>query len=426
LYNETENKNRFRDFLQEATLLLLSTLTVMIGTPLSPGLLKISDHFAGVENAEFLTKFSFTVPAISFALFALLIGYLIDKWGRKPVLISSIILYVISGSMGFFVDNLYVIIISRVFLGIAAAGNMNSILTLIGDYYQGEKRDRVLGFQVAIGALGSVALALVGGALFDVQWNYPFLVYLLPLLLLPTTIFVLREPKKHAKEVKDLDETKIIESDTLEPENTAKVDGLSSKWVIVICYALIFALMFIYYLGPSQISYYIEELELGMNSFQIGILMAAVMIAAAFIGALYKIFKKYLNFHIISILGFSLLGTGFVILAFAHSFAVLLIAGVIGGLGFGFLLPNFSLYLVSNTTIKNRGKVVSGYNTMWYVGESLSPIIFQFIIVATSYSVAYLIGGISFFVLLAVPITLMIVYYTKKKQQENLFLEKEK
>ena len=179
MINEDKSKSPFREFLQEVTLLLLSTLTVMIGTPLSPGLSKISDHFVVMENAEFLTKFSFTVPAITFALFALIIGFLIDKWGRKPVLISSIILYVISGSIGFFVDNLYVIIVSRAFLGIAAAGNMNSILTLIGDYYHGEKRDRILGFQVAIGALGSVALALIGGALFDVKWNYPFLVYLL-------------------------------------------------------------------------------------------------------------------------------------------------------------------------------------------------------------------------------------------------------
>lgn len=403
--------------MQEVTLLLLSTLTVMIGTPLSPGLSKISDNFIGVvDNAEFLTKFSFTVPAITFAIFALLIGFLIDKWGRKPVLVSSIILYVISGSMGFFVDNLYVIIVSRAFLGIAAAGNMNSILTLIGDYYHGAKRDRVLGFQVAIGALGSVALALIGGALSDIQWNYPFLLYFLPVILLPTTIFVLREPKNHVEEVKNLEETKTLESDNFEPENTCAVEGLSSKWIITICYGLIFALMFIYYLGPSQISYYIDELELDMTSFQIGIIMAAVMIAAAFIGAFYKQFKKYLNFHIISIIGFSLLGTGFVILAFTHSFVVLLIAGIIGGLGFGFLLPNFSLYLVSNTTVENRGKVVSGYNTMWYIGESLSPIFFQFIIVATSYSVVYLIGGISFFALLAVPITLLIMLYTKKKQ----------
>ena len=113
-----------------------------------------------------------------------------------------------------------------------------------------------------------------------------------PILLLPTTIFILPEPKKHVREVKDIDETKTIESYSHEPENTANVKGLSSKWIITICYALIFALMFIYYLGPSQISFYIEDLGLEMTSFQIGIIMAATMVAAAITGATYKLYKK--------------------------------------------------------------------------------------------------------------------------------------
>ncbi|MBN1328932.1 MAG: MFS transporter [Candidatus Heimdallarchaeota archaeon] len=412
-----EHRSKFRAFLQEITLLLLSTMTVMIGTPLSPGLSKISDHFSGtVTNVEFLTKFSFTIPALTFALFALIIGVLIDKWGRKPVLLCSLILYIISGSMGLYIDNLYAIIVSRAFLGIAAAGNMNTILTLIGDYYDGEKRDRVLGFQVATGALGSVVLALIGGALFDIKWNYPFIIYLLPALLLPTAIFVLKEPKDVDKTILIPDDTNQIVDTNAKHENTCKVNGLSSKWIIAICYGLIFALMFIFYLGPSQISYYIDDLALELSSFQIGIIMAAVMLAAAFIGAFYKQFKKFMNFHIISILGFSLLGIGFIILSIAKSFTIFLLAAIIGGIGFGFLLPNFSLYLVSNTTSKNRGKVVSGYNTMWYIGESLSPIIFQPIIIATSYSIVYLIGGIVFFSLLVIPVTLLILYNIKKKQ----------
>ncbi|HUT80060.1 MAG TPA: MFS transporter [Candidatus Bathyarchaeia archaeon] len=412
-----ENTSKFRAFLQEVTLLLLSTLTVMIGTPLSPGLLKISDHFSGtVVNVEFLTKFALTIPALTFAFSALIIGFLIDKWGRKPVLLCSIILYIVSGSMGFYVDNLYAIIVSRAFLGIAAAGNMNAILTLIGDYYEGERRDRVLGFQVATGALGSVVLALIGGALFDIKWNYPFIVYLLPILLIPTTIFVLKEPKNLSKDKTIINETKNIMNENTEQENTCNVEGLSPKWIITICYGLIFALMFIFYLGSSQISYYIDELALGFSSFQIGIIMAVVMIAAALIGAFYKQFKKIMNFHVISILGFGFLGSGFIILSIAKSFSIFVLAAIVGGVGFGFLLPNFSLYLVSNTTPKNRGKVVSGYNTMWYIGESLSPIIFQFVIIATSYSFVYLLGGIIFFVLLVIPVTLLILFYTKRKQ----------
>ena len=420
-----ENEKPIKGLLREATLILLGTLTVMIGSPISPGLSKITDHFDGlIGNAEFLTKFSLTVPAITFALSALLIGFLIDKWGRKPILISSVILYVVAGSMGFYVNNLYAIIVSRAFLGIAAAGNMNTILTLIGDYYDGKKRERVLGFQVATGALASVVLALIGGALFDIQWNYPYLVYLLPAILLPTTIFILYEPKKQELGDEPNKEAKSLNVETEDTENSCSVEGLSTKWIIAICYFSIFALMFFFYIGPSQISYHIDDLGLGLSSFKVGIIMAAVMIAAALIGALYNQFKKFLNFHIISLLGFGLLGVGFLILSFAKTFAIFLVAALVGGFGFGFLLPNFSLYLVSNTTAKNRGKVVSGYNTMWYIGESLSPIVFQPIILVTSYSAVFLIGSIGFFVLLIIPITLLILHYTKKnltpKQSEKV------
>ncbi len=409
-----EDEKPIKGLLRETTLLLLSTLTVMVGMPISPGLSKITEHFDGtIANAEFLTKFSYTVPAITFALFAFIIGFFIDRWGRKPVLISSIILYIVAGSMGFYIANLYGIIVSRAFLGIAAAGNMNTILTLIGDYYQGEKRDRVLGFQVATGAIGSVVFALAGGALFGIQWNYPFLIYLFPAILLPTTIFILHEPKNQEMGNDTVNEDNQLNKKTQDSENTCTVEGLSTKWIIAICYFSIFALMFLFYLGGSQISYYIDDIELEISSFRVGIIMAAVMVAAAIIGALYNQFKKIFNFHIISIIGFSLLGIGFVILSFASKFAIFLVAALVGGFGFGFLLPNFSLYLVSNTTVKNRGKVVSGYNTMWYIGEALSPIVFQPIILATSYSAVFLIGGIGFFVLLVIPLTLLILHYTK-------------
>ncbi|NPE09801.1 MAG: hypothetical protein GNW80_16085, partial [Asgard group archaeon] len=62
-----ENEKPIKGLLREATLILLGTLTVMIGSPISPGLSKITDHFDGlIGNAEFLTKFSLTVPAITF------------------------------------------------------------------------------------------------------------------------------------------------------------------------------------------------------------------------------------------------------------------------------------------------------------------------------------------------------------------------
>jgi len=412
-----EQKTSFQNFLQEASLLLLSTLPVMVGSTISPGLKTIAEEFSTIPNVEFLTKMALAFPAFAFAISALFIGYLLDKIGRKPVLISSLIIYVVAGSLGFYVHDLYIILVGRIFIGIAAAGVMNSTLTLIADYYHGTKRDRVLGFQVAFGALGAVAYTLLGGVLSDVNWNYPFLIFFLPVVLVPITIILLPEPNREELEEND---AKCEEAD-LENGNAYK-SYISTKWIFVICYFLIFVTMFIFYVGTAQISFYIkEDINPTASNLQIGIAIALVMIAAATMGAFYRLIKKWLNFFTIFIIGFSLLGAGFIIISYAGaytSYNMILIAAVIGGLGTGLILPNFSLYLCNNTTSKNRGKIISGYNAMWYIGEALSPIVFEPIIRRTSYSTAFLIGGIVYFCVLIIPIALLIVHLVNKKNSQ--------
>ena len=390
----------------------------MVGSTISPGLKTIAEEFSLVPNAAFLSKMALAIPAFAFAISSLLIGYLLDKIGRKPVLISSLLIYIIAGSIGFYVHNLYVILVGRAFLGVAAAGVMNTTITLIADYYQGAKRDRVLGFQVAFGALGAVAYTLIGGLLSDVDWNYPFLVFFLPAILVPTTILLLPEPDRVELEQNDA----ICEQIEIENKNSDSiVELIGRNWVFVICYFLIFAMMFIFYIGTTQISFYIkEDIDSNISNLKISIAIALVMIAAAIMGALYRFVKKWLNFYTIFIMGFSLLGVGFILISFAgglSSYNLILVAGVIGGLGTGLILPNFNLYLCNNTTSKNRGKIVSGYNAMWYIGEALSPIVFEPIIVGTSYSTAFLIGGIVYFCLLVIPLTLLIVHIANKKKK---------
>ena len=409
-----ENKNSLQNILQEISLLLLSTLPVMVGSTIAPGLKTIAEEFSSIPNADFLSKMLLTTPAFAFAISALLIGYLLDKIGRKPVLISSLVIYIVAGSLGFYVHNLYIILVGRIFIGIAAAGIMNSALTLIADYYHGTKRDRVLGFQVAAGALGAVVYTLIGGVLSDVNWNYPFLIFFLPVVLVPTTIFLLPEPNR----VEMVENDVLSENLELENGNSYK-EYLSSKWIITICYFLIFVTMFIFYVGTAQISFYIkEDINASVTNLQIGLAIALVMLAAAIMGACYRLIKKWLNFFTIFIIGFSLLGIGFIIISYASSYNMILIAAVIGGLGTGLILPNFSLYLVNNTTSKNRGRIVSGYNAMWYIGEALSPIVFEPIIRSTSYSTAFLIGGIVYFCVLIIPITLLIFHLVNKKSSQ--------
>ncbi|MEM7762019.1 MAG: MFS transporter, partial [Cyanobacteria bacterium P01_A01_bin.40] len=69
----------------KATLLLVSTLTVMSGATIAPSLPAMQEHFADVENSALLVRLVLTIPALFIAIGGLFAGQLVDKIGRKPL-----------------------------------------------------------------------------------------------------------------------------------------------------------------------------------------------------------------------------------------------------------------------------------------------------------------------------------------------------
>ena len=80
------------------TLLLGSNMVMMAGSSLSPGVPAIQETFQGTPGLTFWTSLVLTLPALFVVLGGPLMGYLVDRFGRKPVLIGSIISGGIFGS----------------------------------------------------------------------------------------------------------------------------------------------------------------------------------------------------------------------------------------------------------------------------------------------------------------------------------------
>ncbi|MHA1220226.1 MAG: MFS transporter, partial [Candidatus Heimdallarchaeota archaeon] len=195
-------------FWQELFILLASTLTVMAGAAISPAMHELTQFFSSVPNYQLLTQLVLTITALAIAISAPIMGLLVDKLGRKPLLITSEILYVVFGTTGFYFKYLpinptailYLILAGRVMLGISVAGIMTCTTTLIGDHYKGEKRDQVMGYQAAFMAFGGAVFIVIAGVIARFGWNYSFLVYLFSVILLPGLILFIIEPSRIKKE----------------------------------------------------------------------------------------------------------------------------------------------------------------------------------------------------------------------------------
>ncbi|MCK5313540.1 MAG: MFS transporter, partial [Anaerolineales bacterium] len=162
-----------RTNLRNLTILLGSTTTIMAATIISPALPGMAEAFADIPNADFLVRLTLTMPALFIAFGALIVGYLLDRWGRKPVLIISLILYGLAGTAGFFLDSLSTSLVSRAMLGLAVAGIMSGFVTLILDYFKGSELNRFLGLQGAFIGLGGMVFLLFAGFLAEIGWQYP-------------------------------------------------------------------------------------------------------------------------------------------------------------------------------------------------------------------------------------------------------------
>ena len=248
-----------QDFLKLSTLLMGSTMTVMAGATIAPALPQISLIFQDMPHASLIVKLLISIHALFIALSAPVMGMLMDRYGRKPVLLISVALYGVSGSSGFFMDSLYGIILGRAFLGLSVAGIMSGFTTLIGDYYSGDERNKVMGLQAAFTGFGGLLFLSLGGFLADFSWRYPFLVYLFAFLVLPGVAVFLNEPR-------------IRKAGSGPAPSQDAVPKVPAKLVLPV-YLLAFFGMLVFYAVPVQLPFHMRGV-VGVSNAEVGIALA--------------------------------------------------------------------------------------------------------------------------------------------------------
>lgn len=337
------------------TLLLVSSLTIMSVITISPSLPQMAKVFAVVKNADLLVKLVLTIPALMIAIFSPVAGRLIDRYGRLGILRMSLIVYALAGSAGFYLDNLYAILFSRVVLGIAVGMSMTIVITLIADYFEGKERLKFVGLQIAFMSLGGILFIGLGGVLADIGWRYPFLIYLFSLAVFPLTIFFLQEPTvlKHSQQM----------------QQNFKAPGIT--WLLFINTMFMWILFF---LIPVQIPFYLKALGVEKNS-MIGAAIASSTLFSAMSSFSYAKIKGRLGFLAIFFTGYLLMAAGFFCIAISQAYSVVVIGMMITGLGMGMMIPNTNMWVMKIVPPEIRGKEIGKLTTFWFLGQFLSPII---------------------------------------------------
>ncbi|MBK4216237.1 MFS transporter [Paracoccus caeni] len=374
-------------------LMLAATLTIMSNATITPSLPGLQAEFADNPLAATLTRLLITAPSLLVAIIAPFAGALTDRLGRRRPLLIGLIVYALAGTAGLYLNSIEAILASRLVLGLGVATIMVAQAALIGDYFQGPERGRLLGYQMAATNVGGLIFVTAAGEMAAIDPRLPFAIYALAIVFFPFIWRVLPEPAPAA-----------TGHDNAIPEAEPEPGWQFTVAVMSVAAGLTFV---IFYAVPTQLPYHLQGL--GMPDPQkAGYVMGSMMFAAAIMSVVSGWIRPWLGRIGTPVSGYLTLAMGFSAVASGDTLGVEMIGTALIGAGLGLCMPTFITTALNVTPARHRGLVSGAVTSAIFLGQFLSPLVTQPLVERLGYAGAFGAGAAGF-VVLAVILTLMLM-----------------
>jgi MFS family permease len=318
----------------------------------------MQDHFANSPDAKALVPVTLTVPALMIGLMAPFAGRIVDRFGRKRLLVIALLIYAVFGTAPLWLDALPAIVLSRAGVGLTEAAIMTCCTTLIADYFTGEERDRWLGMQTVFTAIAATVFFAIGGGLGAVSWRAPFWLYASSLVFAVLAARLLWQPKG--------------------PDDNA---GSGAKRALppIPWHALrapVLVSLFggiIFYTPIVELSYALDGV--GVKSVAAIGAISAVASAATATGAF--LFGRLSRRGTATLLpiAFGLAGVGLLVMGLSSTPALTAVGAVVTSSGTGLMLPTLLTWALSSLTFDQRGRGTGLWTASLFIGQFFCPLL---------------------------------------------------
>jgi len=376
---------RDRNFQIVCIIQLMMMMQVSIIVPAFP---KMVEALGATEQSIGLLLTLLTLPSF---LLGPLAGIMADRLGRKRVLVTSLLIFGIFGGGCAFAPDFNTLLILRVLQGIGSAPLFGVSGAIIGDLFSGQKRASAMGISTTIMYVGYIFYPLIGGALANFAWNYPFLPFFIAIPLGLITLVFLDCPEPRSQQ-----SLKIYLRDALHYLKSLKVLWLFSTTVIT--YILLYGAYLTYFsllLGGRHAS----PLTIGLLISVLGVFTA---ISSSQVGRLNK------RFSVVSLIigSFVVYAVAMAIIPVMPNLWLFLLPTILFGVAHGLNLPSQRIIAASVAPLEYRAGFMSIQGTMIYLGMTIGPPLMGLAFALTSLNVIFLIAAP---IALIVPIMALII-----------------
>jgi MFS family permease len=283
---------------------------------------KLAAAFAGAPHAMLLTQLVGAMVGLAFATGSPIAGRLADVHGYRVVYLWGAIGYAAAGVAGGLLDNLYLIIATRVLLGWSLAAVLVAAFKAVGMLPERE-RAAMYGFQSVVGSLLSMAAFPLVGWLASIDWRYPFFLYGVALLIVPLILGLPAGSPARAAAVSTM-------------IGRRRLGGLSPRILLT---ALFLGIAIV--VAPLFTPFYFAELGIvdpGRQALPMMMLGGVAVLCCGWFGWLYR----RLTAAGVFALGFAGLAAGLLLASFAGGLATLCVAMGLASFGSSLLPSNLN------------------------------------------------------------------------------------
>ena len=312
------------------------------------------------------------------AISMILIASVVDRFGRKTILIPCLLLNGAAGMGAYFTHDLDLLLALRLIQGIGVAGMLPIAMTMIGELYTGLDRVHAMGRMSMTTAIGAVSAPLIGGSMAAITWNTPFLFYGLMIPLAIVAMLIL--PETNSKGMK---------------KKTGFLEMFRPIRDIRVAHSLLlsFVIFFLLYTIVIYVPFILKD-SFGFTAKGAGIALGIQGTSMALVASQAKRMSRRFPQHAVIASGFIISAMAVAGLAVADSLPQTVALLLMFGAGFGAVQPFLNTLVTQVAPEGHMGSVVSLFNTMKYAGQTAAPAVLAMVLIRSDLQTAFIVSSI--------------------------------